>query len=179
MVDKEARSLPRRRKISREGASDLQTIGDLFARASFEASAHVCTYAEGQSARYVPDDRKAWHCVSCNSAALGVEQIGFAPARRMARGADQGNSPVGRSLGSSPWSADPQGPDPGSAGAAFRGYPTASSVPLGAGIPIPGQAIRWVICSIWLASTKVSSNGLHERPDRQASTHLSAKPHRR
>lgn len=63
---------------NREGASDLQAIGDLFARSSFEASAHVCTDGEGQSARYVPDDRKAWHCVSYNSAAVGVEQIGFA-----------------------------------------------------------------------------------------------------
>ena len=63
---------------NREGASDLQAIGDLFARSSTQASAHVCTDADGTSGRFVPDERKAWHCVAYNSAALGVEQIGQA-----------------------------------------------------------------------------------------------------
>lgn len=63
---------------NREGASDLAAIAALFASSSREASAHVCTDADGQSARFVDDDRKAWHCVSYNSAALGIEQIGFA-----------------------------------------------------------------------------------------------------
>lgn len=63
---------------NREGASDLQAIGALFADSSRDASAHVCTDEDGQSARFVHDDRKAWHCVSYNSAALGIEQVGFA-----------------------------------------------------------------------------------------------------
>lgn len=63
---------------NRQGASDLEAIGALFANPSFQASAHVCTDEDGQSARFVPDGRKAWHCVSYNSAALGIEQIGFA-----------------------------------------------------------------------------------------------------
>lgn len=68
----------------RRGASDLAAIGDLFANPDFDASAHVCTDADGTSARFVPDDRKAWHCVSYNSAALGIEQIGFASQGRWA-----------------------------------------------------------------------------------------------
>jgi len=62
----------------RVGAADLQAIADLFARPSTQASAHVCTDADGTSARFVPDSRKAWHCVDYNSVSLGIEQIGFA-----------------------------------------------------------------------------------------------------
>lgn len=62
--------------------SDLKAIGELFSNPNFDASAHVCTDADGHSARYVPDREKAWHVVSYNSAALGIEQIGFASQKQ-------------------------------------------------------------------------------------------------
>lgn len=65
---------------NRKGASDLAAIGDVFH--SRLASAHVCTDADGHSARYVADERKAWHCGVYNSQTLGVEQIGFASQGR-------------------------------------------------------------------------------------------------
>lgn len=61
-----------------EGPRDLAAIGEWFDNPAAQASAHVCTDADGTSARYVPDHRKAWHCASYNSATLGVEQIGQA-----------------------------------------------------------------------------------------------------
>jgi len=64
--------------LNRAGSSDLASIGSLFARSSVQASAHVCTDADGNSGRYVPDERKAWHCAAYNSASLGIEQIGRA-----------------------------------------------------------------------------------------------------
>lgn len=57
-------------------SSDLAAIGNVFH--SREASAHVCTDADGNSARYVNDGHKAWHCVAFNSPTLGVEQISMA-----------------------------------------------------------------------------------------------------
>jgi N-acetyl-anhydromuramyl-L-alanine amidase AmpD len=62
----------------RAGASDIQAIGDFFNRSSVQASSHICIDQEGNTARYVPDDRKAWHCAGYNSQTLGIEQIGFA-----------------------------------------------------------------------------------------------------
>lgn len=63
---------------NRTGPSDLAAIGALFASSSREASSHVCTDADGNSARFVEDGRKAWHCVYYNSVSLGIEQIGLA-----------------------------------------------------------------------------------------------------
>lgn len=60
------------------GNADLQAIGNFFNVASTQASSHVATDADGNSARYVPDARKAWHVAAFNSASLGIEQIGFA-----------------------------------------------------------------------------------------------------
>lgn len=60
------------------GDGDLRAIGNWFDNPSAQASAHVCVDAEGRSACYVPDDRKAWHCMRFNSVSLGIEQIGFA-----------------------------------------------------------------------------------------------------
>lgn len=61
---------------NRKGASDLAAIGAVFHER--EASAHVCTDADGFSGRYVKDADKAWHVGAYNSATLGIEQIGFA-----------------------------------------------------------------------------------------------------
>jgi N-acetyl-anhydromuramyl-L-alanine amidase AmpD len=60
------------------GIKDLQALGAWFDNASAQASAHVGVDAEGQSARFVDDGRKAWHCAAFNSQSLGIEQIGFA-----------------------------------------------------------------------------------------------------
>jgi hypothetical protein len=58
--------------------ADLQGVADWFANPASEVSAHVVTDADGHSARCVADYRKAWQCVDYNSAALGIEQCGFA-----------------------------------------------------------------------------------------------------
>lgn len=58
------------------GIRDLQYLGDYFNQRSTQASSHVATDAEGNSARYVKDSRKAWHVAGFNSVALGIEQIG-------------------------------------------------------------------------------------------------------
>lgn len=63
---------------NRVGTSDLASIGAWFDNPGAQASSHVCTDADGQSARYVPDSRKAWHGGSYNSQTLGIEQIGRA-----------------------------------------------------------------------------------------------------
>ena len=60
------------------GLADLVGLGGWFANPDSEASSHVATDAEGNSARYVRDEDKAWHCARYNSAALGIEQVGKA-----------------------------------------------------------------------------------------------------
>jgi hypothetical protein len=66
----------------RAGASDIQSIGDFFNQGSVQASSHICIDGEGNTGRYVPDDRKAWHCAGYNSQTLGIEQIGFRDVHR-------------------------------------------------------------------------------------------------
>lgn len=63
---------------NRPGKSDLVGVGKHFLNPHTDASAHVCVDADGRSARFVADDRKAWHCGYFNSWSLGVEQIGEA-----------------------------------------------------------------------------------------------------
>ena len=65
---------------NRPGPSDLESIANWFSRPEAQSSSHVCTDADGNSARFVPDRLKAWHCAGYNSASLGVEQIGYAAA---------------------------------------------------------------------------------------------------
>lgn len=60
------------------GVQDLKNIGAWFDNPRAQASAHVCVDAQGYSAQYVPDEKKAWHVVSYNSRSLGIEQIGRA-----------------------------------------------------------------------------------------------------
>lgn len=38
-------------------------------------SSHVATDNEGNSARFVPDEHKPWHCKAYNPMSLGIEQI--------------------------------------------------------------------------------------------------------
>lgn len=55
--------------------ADLAAIGEFFSHPSTQASSHVCTDGDGNSARFVRDHDKAWHCAGYNSPALGIEQI--------------------------------------------------------------------------------------------------------
>jgi hypothetical protein len=57
---------------------DLEGLAAFFDRLSTQASSHVATDSDGNSARMVPDSRKAWTCAGYNSMSLNVEQIGFA-----------------------------------------------------------------------------------------------------
>lgn len=61
-----------------KGIRDLEGLGNYFDIRATEASSHTGGDAEGQSARFVPDDKKAWHCFNDNSRSLGHEQIGYA-----------------------------------------------------------------------------------------------------
>lgn len=65
-----------------DSTSDLAGLGSFFGNLSTQASAHVATDSDGNSARYVSDRRKAWHCMAYNSASLGIEQLGFASQSR-------------------------------------------------------------------------------------------------
>jgi N-acetyl-anhydromuramyl-L-alanine amidase AmpD len=58
-------------------AKDLEGVASWFANPDSQVSAHVITDADGNSARCVPDRFKAWQCMAYNSAALGIEQVGF------------------------------------------------------------------------------------------------------
>lgn len=60
------------------GLSDLKAIGAWFQNPSAQVSSHICVDGDGNTARYVRDDLKAWHCAGSNSISLGIEQIGQA-----------------------------------------------------------------------------------------------------
>jgi N-acetyl-anhydromuramyl-L-alanine amidase AmpD len=60
---------------NRPGLSDLQAIGHWFQNPRARVSSHVCTDAEGQSARFVYSQQKAWHCAAFNRMSCGIEQI--------------------------------------------------------------------------------------------------------
>lgn len=61
-----------------KGSGDLASIAAYFDNPAAQASSHVITDGDGNSARCVPDSAKAWTCVSFNSLSLNVEQIGRA-----------------------------------------------------------------------------------------------------
>jgi N-acetyl-anhydromuramyl-L-alanine amidase AmpD len=60
---------------NRPGLSDLEAIGAWFMNPQNQVSSHVCTDNEGQSARYVYSQDKAWHCAGYNRMSIGIEQI--------------------------------------------------------------------------------------------------------
>jgi N-acetyl-anhydromuramyl-L-alanine amidase AmpD len=60
------------------GLRDLQGLGDWFDNPAAQASSHVATDADGNSARFVRDEDKAWHVAFYNPVSLGIEQVGFA-----------------------------------------------------------------------------------------------------
>lgn len=57
---------------------DLVGLGNFFDNLATQASSHVGVDEDGNSARYVPDSRKAWTQAFFNPWCLSVEQIGFA-----------------------------------------------------------------------------------------------------
>jgi N-acetyl-anhydromuramyl-L-alanine amidase AmpD len=59
------------------GIRDLKNLGDYFNNPGVQASSHVAVDAEGNSAQFVADGKKAWTCAGFNSASLNIEQIGF------------------------------------------------------------------------------------------------------
>ena len=63
---------------NRPGNEDLVGVGSWFMQTAAQASSHVCTDGDGHSARFVPDEAKAWHVANFNSRSLGIEQIGLA-----------------------------------------------------------------------------------------------------
>lgn len=60
---------------NRPGVTDLISLGDWFGKTASQVSAHVASDNEGNSARFVADTDKAWHCCSFNSVSLGIEQV--------------------------------------------------------------------------------------------------------
>lgn len=61
-----------------KGDGDLIGLGGWFSNPAAQASSHVATDADGNSARYVKDRRKAWTCAAFNSVSLNIEQVGRA-----------------------------------------------------------------------------------------------------
>lgn len=60
-------------------ARDLQGLGAYFDNIKTQASSHVATDQDGNSARYVKDVEKAWtQFPHYNAVGLSIEQIGFA-----------------------------------------------------------------------------------------------------
>lgn len=60
----------------RPGVSDLEGLGAFFD--TVDASSHVANDRDGNDARYVADERKAWTQAHYNPVSLSIEQIGFA-----------------------------------------------------------------------------------------------------
>lgn len=66
----------------RPGVEDLRSLGAFFDNPNVQASSHVANDRDGNDARYVADERKAWTQAYFNPAALSIEQIGFAAFTR-------------------------------------------------------------------------------------------------
>lgn len=60
------------------GLKDLIGLGNWFDNPAAQASSHVANDAEGNDARYVRDERKAWTCAAYNSLSLNLEMVGKA-----------------------------------------------------------------------------------------------------
>jgi hypothetical protein len=66
----------------RDGLSDLQGVVAWFDNPNAQASSHLIIDAEGNTARCVPDDRKAWTCFRYNPSTLNIELIAWASTPR-------------------------------------------------------------------------------------------------
>jgi hypothetical protein len=60
------------------GLADLESLASEFDNPESDASAHMATDSEGNIARYVNDENKAWACCFFNPYSLNCEQVGFA-----------------------------------------------------------------------------------------------------
>jgi hypothetical protein len=63
---------------NRAGLSDLQGLVSFFNNPRNQVSSHIVNDGEGNDARLVPDEAKAFTQAAFNSIALSIEQIGFA-----------------------------------------------------------------------------------------------------
>lgn len=70
---------------NRPGESDLRGVASWFANPAAQASSHVIVDADGNSARIVEDNRKAWTQAWFNPWSLSVEQVGRASQTQWAR----------------------------------------------------------------------------------------------
>jgi hypothetical protein len=70
---------------NRPGLSDLQGLVSFFNNPSAQVSSHVANDAEGNDARIVPDEAKAFTQAAFNSISLSIEQIGFASQKEFPR----------------------------------------------------------------------------------------------
>lgn len=61
-----------------DSVRDLEGLGEFFDRLSTQASSHVAVDADGYSAKYVPDEQKAWTQAYFNPVCLSIECIGRA-----------------------------------------------------------------------------------------------------
>jgi hypothetical protein len=69
----------------RGSSRDLRGVADYLCRPSVQASSHVITDGDGNSARLVDDRAKAWTCAHYNGVSLNIEQIGRAASERWTR----------------------------------------------------------------------------------------------
>jgi hypothetical protein len=67
---------------NREGLEDLRGLVSFFNNPASQVSSHVANDAEGNDARIVPDERKAFTQAAFNSVSLSIEQIGFASQKQ-------------------------------------------------------------------------------------------------
>ena len=67
---------------NREGLEDLRGLVSFFNNSANQVSSHVANDAEGNDARMVPDERKAFTQAAFNSLSLSIEQIGFASQKQ-------------------------------------------------------------------------------------------------
>lgn len=70
---------------NRPGNGDLEGVADWLCNPAAQASSHVIVDADGNSARLVPDARKAWTQAWFNPWSLSIEQIGRAAQTEWAR----------------------------------------------------------------------------------------------
>ena len=67
---------------NRPGLADLHGLVSCFDNPASQASSHIANDADGNDARMVPDERKAWTQASFNSVSLSIEQIGHASQKK-------------------------------------------------------------------------------------------------
>jgi hypothetical protein len=92
-----------------KGIVDLKGLGDWFDNPAAQASSHVATDAEGNSARFVDDSVKAWSCEFYNSMSLNIEQVGRAAQTSWPDAQIQETAQMDRPLGGPVRHPDPAG----------------------------------------------------------------------